>query len=86
MNESNKTGDRVVHSEIEVSEHHTVSERGFYDDIDYEVHTGMADVYHVSKKTADRVKNEIGLDLEAGDYRSGCEVIVVDEDGDSDGE
>lgn len=44
---------------------------------EWEVHTGVADKYHVHESTAKRVKQNLGLDLENDDYRSGAEVIVV---------
>lgn len=78
--------DATVHDELEVSKHMQVSPFGVDKYLtEWEVHIGTADEFYVTEATARRVEQNLGLDLEDGDYRAGCEVIVVPAEG-NDGE
>lgn len=72
-------GSEKVHNEIEVSENHVVDETYGNMGTEYEVHTGFNDEYRITRELAERVKTEIGLDLEHGNYQSGAEVIIVED-------
>lgn len=69
-------------TEIEVSVHHVIQERGVLD-ADYEVHTGFEeDEYAISEELAIRVYAETGLDLWNARPRSGVPIRIVEEDDD----
>jgi hypothetical protein len=70
---------KELQDQIEVSAHHVIHDDGVSEATEYEVHTGMQDEYRISEELYRLVLHDVGLDLKNGYYRSGCEVVVVED-------